>query len=39
MNPILNRIPSLFHKSESVEFADPFSIGFRFDFRFGQIEF
>ena len=28
-----------FESVGSVGFADPFSIGFRFDFRFGQIEF
>jgi len=33
------RIPSLFRKSESVGFVDPFSVGFGFDFHFGQIEF
>ena len=26
-----------FHKPEPVGFADPFSIGFGFDFRFGLI--
>ena len=30
----IRQIPSLFHKSESVKFADPFSNGFGFDFRF-----
>ena len=34
---ISNPIPSLFHKSESVGFADPLSSLFGFDFRFGPI--